>query len=309
MSRDRERWAGFALCTALAVAWVAEGSAPDRPTGGAVFAPGWLALVAAAVGAAGLLPLPSDRSRRVQAALRWAGLLLLVWAANGLPFDVLTAAGLIGRRTETGELVIATVWWPALVTRAVALAAAIVVAHVAFQEPSSRPSRRQLASCGLAAFVLALPYPALRLHWAVGGSLGLERPGAAGEGFEPLVIAIPWVAAALLSLVLVTERPRRGRRLVVAAGWIATVIVAMIGPAALWSIVSAIADGTMPVQDGIEPWVFALFYTSWFLWAIAGGAATRAYQLRTATADRGSTPAMSPPVRFPTDMRHQRNAG
>ena len=29
-------------------------------------------------------------------------------------------------------------------------------------------------------------------------------------------------------------------------------------------------------------WVFALVYGSWFLWAIAAGAATRAYQLRTA---------------------------
>jgi hypothetical protein len=289
----RERWTAVALCAALAVAWVVERSAPDAPAGGLVFAPGWLALVAAAFGAAGLLPLPDDRARRAQGLLRWAALLLLVWAANGLPFDALTAAGLIGRRTATGELVIATVWWPALVTRAVALAAAIVVAHVAFERPSSAPSRRRLASYGLAAFVLALPYPALRLHWAVGGSLGLERPGAAGEGLEPLIIAIPWVGAAVLSLLLVTEVPRRGRRLVVAAGWIGTVIVAMIGPAALWSIVGAIADGTMTVQDGIEAWVFALFYTSWFLWAIACGAATRAYQLRTGTAGGGNTPSIA----------------
>jgi hypothetical protein len=284
MRRDsRERWIGLALCAVLGVAWAAGRTSPDAPAGGPVFAPAWLGLVAAAVGGAGLLPVRGAATRRPQAALRWLGLLLLVWAANGLPFDALTAAGLIGRPTASGELVVATVWWPGLVTRAVALGTAIVVGHIAFARPASPPSHARLAGWALAAFVLAMPYPVLRLHWALGGPIGLVSPGAAGEGFEPLVIAIPWVAAAILSLVLAADRPGPGRGLVVAAGWIAAAVVATIGPAALWSIVRAVADGTATRQDGIEPWVFALFYGSWFLWAVAGGAATRAYQLRTPT--------------------------
>ncbi len=120
------------------------------------------------------------------------------------------------------------------------------------------------------------------MHWALGGTLGLESPGAAGQGWEPVLIAIPWVLAAALSLLLVSPPPWVSRRLLLAAGWSATAIVAMIGPAAFWSFVSTLATGSDTVSGEIELWVFGLFYCSWFLWAIAGGAATRAYQLRSA---------------------------
>ena len=63
----------------------------------------------------------------------------------------------------------------------------------------------------------------------------------------------------------------------------------MIGPAAFWSFVSALASGGDTGSGEIELWVFGLFYGSWFLWAIAGGAATRSYQLRSA-APRMSSP-------------------
>jgi hypothetical protein len=211
-------------------------------------------------------------------------LVLLIWAANGLPFDVLTAAGLIGRRTLTGEIVMATVWWPGLVTRALSIVAALVLAHIALSGPPGRAGSHGSAWYAYAAFALALPYPVLRLHWALGGSIGLAKPGAAGEGFEPLLIAIPWVAAAILSLLLAQPRRWPSRRVLLGAGWIAVAIVAMIGPAALWSIVRALAEGTAIGSDGIAAWVFALFYGSWFLWAIAAAAATRSYQLRTAAA-------------------------
>jgi len=56
----------------------------------------------------------------------------------------------------------------------------------------------------------------------------------------------------------------------------------MIGPAASWAFVGALARGGDVDTGAIELWVFGLFYGSWFLWAIAGRAATRAYQLRSA---------------------------
>jgi hypothetical protein len=65
----------------------------------------------------------------------------------------------------------------------------------------------------------------------------------------------------------------------------------MIGPAALWSLVSAWPGGVDTGNEGIEIWVFALFYGSWLLWAIAAAAATRSYQLRSA-ALRMSSPIM-----------------
>jgi hypothetical protein len=122
----------------------------------------------------------------------------------------------------------------------------------------------------------------LRVHWALGGTAGLKWSGAAGEGWEPVLIAIPWLLAAALSLLLVSPRGWMPRRLLLAAGWSATAIVAMIGPAAVWALISTLASGRALDTDGIEPWVFGLFYGSWLLWAIAAAAATRSYQLRSA---------------------------
>ncbi len=72
------------------------------------------------------------------------------------------------------------------------------------------------------------------------------------------------------------------RRLLLGAGWSATAIVAMIGPAACWVLISTLASGADPGLEGIAVWVPGIAYGSWFLWAIAAGAATRSYQLRSA---------------------------
>jgi hypothetical protein len=275
-----EPWIGLALCAMVGLGWAWEQLVPN-PDGSQAFAPDWLPLAAAGVAAAGIMPLDgSPRWLRVQRALRWTSLLLMVWAANGLPFDLLTAAGLIGHRTASGAIVLSSVYWPGLATRAFALAAAVVLARLALARPTAPASTRAATWYGYAAFLLALPYPVLRTHWALGGTLGLTGPGAAGQGWEPLLIAIPWVLAAALSLLLVSPRSWMPRRLLLAAGWSATIIVAMIGPAALWALVSGSADGGDTGNGGIATWVFALFYGSWFLFAIAAGAATRSYQLR-----------------------------
>jgi DHA1 family inner membrane transport protein len=270
----------LALCAGVAIGWAVEQAVPN-PESVQAMAPDWLPLVAAAVAAAGILSL--DRPalwRRARGALRWSGLLLMVWAANGLPFDVLTLAGLMGHRAADGTVVMSTVYWPGLATRTLALAAAVVLARLVLAGPTS-PSARPATWYGYVAFVLALPYPALRLHWALGGTLGLAWPGAAGDGFAPLLLAIPWLAAAALSLLLASPRSWMPRRLTLAAGWSGTLVVAMIGPAACWGLVSELARGGDPGTDGIATWVFGLFYGSWLLWAIAAAAATRSYQLRT----------------------------
>jgi hypothetical protein len=277
-----ESWIGLALCAALVLGRAWEHLVPNLD-GPQAFAPDWLPLAAAGVAVAGTMPIDgAPRWVRVQRALRWIGLLLMGWAANGLPFDLLTAAGLIGHRTASGAIVLSSVYWPGLVTRALALAAAVVLARLVLARPTASASTCAATWYGYAAFLLALPYPVLRTHWALGGTLGLTRPGAAGQGWEPLLIAIPWVLAAALSLLLVWPPSWMPRWLLLAAGWSATAIVAMIGPAALWAFVAALVSGGDAGKGGIAIWVFALFYGSWFLWAIAGGAATRSYQLRCA---------------------------
>jgi hypothetical protein len=279
-----ESWFGLAASAAVVFGWAIQRLAPNAPDAGQVFAaPDWLPLAAATFAAAGIVPVDgSPRWLRVRQPLRWTGLLLMVWLANGLPFDLLTLAGLIGHRTASGAIVMSTVYWPGLATRAFALAAVVVLARLALAPAAGAVPARPATWYGYAAFVLALPYPVLRLHWALGGTLRLLSPGAGGKGWEPLLIAIPWVAAAVLSLFLVSPPRWMSRRLLLVAGWSATAIVAMIGPAAFWAFVSALAGGGDAGTGDIEIWVFGLFYTSWFLWAIAGGAATRAYQLRSA---------------------------
>jgi hypothetical protein len=281
-------WAGLAVCAAVVLGWGVQQLVPDDGDVRA-FAPDWLPLVAAAIAAAGIMPL--DRSPRwhpVQQAAGWIGLLLMVWSANGLPFDLLAAAGLIGHKTADGTIVLSTVYWPGLATRAFALGAAVLLARHTLARPVSQGPLRAARWYGYAAFVLALPYPVLRVHWALGGMLGLESPGAGGQGWEPLLLAIPWMGAAAVSLLLVSPPHRLPRRLLLAAGWSATSIVAMIGPAAFWSIVTTLANGSDTTSGGIEFWVFGLFYCSWFLWAIAGAAATRSYQVRTSGAAMAS---------------------
>jgi len=196
--------------------------------------------------------------------------MLMIWTANGLPFDLLRMTPLMPPGVD----------WPGLVTRTLALAAVIMLARLALARPNTTATARPSSWYGYAAFVLAMPYPVLRTCWALGGTVGLMYPGAAGSGFAPLLIAIPWILAAVLSLCLVSTRPWMPRRLLLAAGWSATAIVSMIGPAAFWSMITRLVVGGDIGLKGMATWVPCLFYSSWFLWAIAAGAATRSYQLR-----------------------------
>lgn len=268
------KWITVALCVAVLAAWVFQNfifieiSKPSPPV--------WLPPVAAIFGAWGIMPF-SMGQERLRKIFVLTGLLLMVWAANKVLFDFLTMTGTVGD-PATGK--IARVDWPGTVLRVTAFAAAIALARQALKNPAEG-SKPPASWYGYAAFVLALPYPLLRIIWAFGGTPGITRPGAAGEGFEPLIIAIPWVLAAILSLLLVSPGRWKPRKLLLFAGWTATAIVASIGPAAFWSMITMLITGDGPEKGDIFPWVFCLFYTSWFLWAIAAFAATRSYQLRT----------------------------
>ncbi len=280
-----EPWIALALCVAVALGRTVEPLLSAQPTAALAPAPAWLPLAAAVLAAAGIVRLDGrPQWLRIQRASRWTALLLMVWAANRLPFDLLTMTGTMGRRTASGAIVIASVDWPGLAIRTLALAAAIVLAHLALTRPAAPASTRPATWYGYAAFVLALPYPVLRVVWALGGTPGLSRPGAGGEGYAPLLLAIPWVLAAILSLLLVPTWRWMPRRLLLVAGWTATAIVGTIGPAAVWALINVLVKGGQDSgpKSGIAFWVFGLFYGSWFLFAIAAGAATRSYQLRSA---------------------------
>jgi hypothetical protein len=169
-----------------------------------------------------------------------------------------------------------------MTTRTLALVTVVMLARLALAKPVASEQNHTIRWYGYAAFILALPYPVLRICWAFGGMIGLTEVGAAGSGFAPLIIAIPWILAAILSLFLVSTPNWMPRRLLLSAGWTATVTVAMIGPAAFWMIIRSFVNGGAQGPKGMAGWIPFLFYGSWFLFAIAIGAATRSYQLRSA---------------------------
>jgi hypothetical protein len=261
------------LCAAAAAAGAVENVLRGPLASASSTAPNWICLAAAAVAAAGAWPAGDNRLPRVRRALQWAGFLLLVFVANGLPLDLLRLTRLIPLPID----------WPGLATKALALSAAVVIGRRLLALPGPDAAVRTAAWYGYAAFLLALPYPVLRVCWAFGATPGLSRPGAGGAGFAPLLLTIPWLMAAVLSLLLVPIGDRFPRRLLLAGGWTATTIVGLIGPGACWTLVAKPAPVPADASiAGMATWVFAVVYGSWLLWGIAVCAATRSYQVRTA---------------------------
>ena len=116
-----EPWIALALCVAVAVGRIVAPRLSALPADALAPARAWLPLAAAAFAAAGIVRRDGwPQWPRIQRASRWIAVLLMVWAANGLPFDLLTMTGAMGRRTASGAIVIATVDWPRLATRTLA---------------------------------------------------------------------------------------------------------------------------------------------------------------------------------------------
>lgn len=266
-----KQWIALCFCLAVLLATILQHLVQNRHPGAGILTSTFISFVATCLAAAGLLPINGRLHwPRVRQTLLWISLLLMVWMANGLPFDILRLTGLIPFPAD----------WPALATKVLALAAAVVLAHHALAYPVTIKHRHVTAWYGYAAFVLTLPYPLLRTCWALGGTWGLLRPGAAGIGFTPWLASIPWLLAAVLSLFLVAKRPWLPRRFLLAAGWCATAVVALIGPVTFQTICSNLVKGQYPDSSGMAIWVPLLIYGSWLLWALAIGLATRSFQLR-----------------------------
>jgi hypothetical protein len=274
--QKNQNWFAIALCSAVMITEAVKLVISVQPQDANNSSPDLLPFVAAFFGIIGILRF-NDRHEviRLQKSLLWGGLLLMVWTANGLLFDLLRLTPLLPQEPDL----------PGMVVRTIALAAVIVLARIALAAPTVSEPNHNTNWIGYVAFVLALPYPVFRIIWAFGGTIGLSHAGAAGVGFAPLIIAIPWILAAVLSLFLVNTPRWMPRRFLLTAGWTATVMVAMIGPAAFWMIITSLVKGGVKGPDGMAAWVPFLFYGSWFLFAIAAGAATRAYQLRSAQSD------------------------
>lgn len=259
------------LCTVMLVLWSVRQIVRNQPTYAESFAPNWIPLIAIGFTVAGILRIKGYRQwSRLKQLLHWSGLFLMIWTANGLPFDLLGITGLIPSGID----------WFGLTIRTLALVITLVLVRIDLSRTIKHTSAFTASWYGYAAFLLALPYPVIRTFWAFGGTIGLSKPGVAGSGFTPWLASLPWLLAAVLSLLLVSTSRRMPRRLLIVAGWTATTIVAMIGPSACWSLVTKLVEGSDLGLNGMATWVPCLFYGSWLLWGIAAGAATFSYQVR-----------------------------
>lgn len=275
-NRTRQ-WIALAFCLVALAVRVLEQMITTRTPDSHVIAPAWLLPLLGTLCVTGVILLDGRSRLRLHRGLLWCSLLLMVWVANMILFDLLKMTGGIG---DPATGLPATVDWPGFATRVLAVGAVIVLGRLALASPAGTDPKRIAAWYGYAAFVLALPYPVFRIIWAFGGTIGLSAPGAGGAGFSPLLFAIPWILAAVLSLLLVSPQSWKPRRFILISGWTATIIVATIGPAAVWTLITGFVYNDINRIPGMAMWVPCLFYGSWFLWSIAAGAATRSYQLR-----------------------------
>jgi hypothetical protein len=151
--------------------------------------------------------------------------------------------------------------------------------------------------------VFALPYPLLRVVWALGGTFGTT-----GEPLD-LEPAVAWGAAIagsapfVAGLVLLADRGGSRLRAVFGLGSVvAGLTLAVIGGPAVLGTASAIArDGLRSTPGaGLEAWPFLVVYGSWFVTGLALVVAGWRYWARRSAGRpcgcRGPATAPTPPA-------------
>jgi len=131
--------------------------------------------------------------------------------------------------------------WPGLATKVLALVSVVILARLTFVSPVTIKYRHVTKWYGYAAFILALPIRSFELagHWE---DNRVAEAGAAGIGFTPGLLPFHgcWPQFFPVSGL---KRLWLSRRLLLVAGWSATAIVALIGPATCWSLFSKLLKG------------------------------------------------------------------
>ncbi|MGW2181174.1 hypothetical protein ACWCXX_24370 [Streptomyces sp. NPDC001732] len=244
---------------------------------------------------------PGRGARPALLFLGWTACVLLLWSSVGIVFDAFRS---FFRVTGIPAGDFATVDLPGFLTRAVALAATLLLARsvLAFQRRTGegcelcglRPGERDrpAARLGYTAFGLAFVYPAVKYYWWAGGGIG--RPGHYTEGF-PVMETVLLVGGGALSLALVGPwgrvRPPRGpfparrrvpRMLLLLCGWGLSAALLLQGLIPVFASVNHLLGGPdLPFDPGsANSWVILVVYGGWALFGLALLGATRAYRRR-----------------------------
>lgn len=225
------------------------------------FAPPWVAVVACALGLAGVT-LPAGHS--ASTPLAWTGVTLLSWSAAGLVFDVFRAAAVLGVPGLPP-----LVDWLGLSLRAMALTSGVLLAAATLRriDRLRRPGRAWV----IAAWLCAAPYPLLKAYWWAGGRLAAESSGHPGSFPYGEVVAFG-LAAVWATALAVPRSTSPARTLLVAGGWFAAAALLNLGALAAFGTLAdvfGVVDGPISFDGG--QWVVTPVYASWLALGIVLG--------------------------------------
>jgi len=283
----RWAWAAIAACAVtLTIAFIGA-LFPRLPSGQDYMrgsAPWWITALAATLGVVAALAMRMRvihaNLRRVVVVTAWIICALLLWSAAGVVFDVLRAAAVLGIPGLPPF-----VDWFGMARRAAALIAAVVLAATilslqARDRVGGQGVSRYGGWWGYAAAMLCIPYPALKIYWSLGGTVGWNggpvREPAIGETVMLLVLVA-------LSLALVQRWGRIiPRPLLLIGGYGAAAPLILMGTlVAFGTLAQLLGIVNGPIRFSWSEWIVYFTYGDWLLLGLTLGAATRAYQQRT----------------------------
>ncbi|HEY6058040.1 MAG TPA: hypothetical protein VIV06_08405 [Candidatus Limnocylindrales bacterium] len=243
----------------------------------------WLAAcLSVAVAAAGL----SERGASSAAGSLLMGVLVVVtaWSVAMLPFDALRIVGLVPLPLSGWGL---------------GLRLLLLVAGAGAVVPVQRARRAHQARCpacrrvlpgrldavprwpAVVAVVFALPYPVLRIVWALGGTFGtIGKPLDLDPALAWGVAVVGLALVAFTVVLLVGRGPLWARALFGLGGIVAGLALTVNGGLAASVAVSMIATEGLessPAGSDLTAWTFLLVYGSWFVAGLGVMAASWRY--------------------------------
>jgi hypothetical protein len=236
----------------------------------AIFAPSWVAPVAAGVALLAVVAARGRRpaSRHLALGLGWAAVVLLFWAGGGLALDAFRAFFAV-TGIPAGDFAVVDV--PGALVRSLATVAAVATTLGTWSvaTPGARPVRRRWPRVlGLA---MCVPYPALKAYWWLGGTLGRPEPHTGGA---PVMEVALFATAAVLVLAL-THRPVPGRvvrAVLQVTGWVAASAGLTMGALMLFGTAAQLLgldDGPVDLDAGAITVIVALTYGTWLVIGLA----------------------------------------
>lgn len=268
----------------------------------------WLTALLAVAGAALALSEPGATSSGAT-PLMAALFILTAWSTAMLPFDLLRIVGLVSLPLSDSGLLLRLLL---LVAGGAALYPLLQIRRA--RQAHCPACRRVLPGTldriprwpAVVAVVFALPYPTLRVVWALGGTFGTSAgPLALEPALAWGVAVVGCVLVAFTIVLLIGRGPLWSRALLGLGGVLAGTALAVIGgSAAALSLTELATEGLSSSQGELMTWTFLVVYGSWFVAGLAVTAASYRYWARRREACPVCGPLLRPRTGFGLDTGH-----